>query len=700
MKKRLMGLLLSLLMLLSLLPAAAFAEEPEWSTAASVPASAWPDPAVGWDAAAEAEAAPLECVNPLHGDLETEAARRGGLLASPNTEESPPLGSEAYAATPAEAAKQLRDGLRAGEETIYVRARLPRATYGEDGEHFEEICSLLWSLAMEVSTDGLEGDYLCWKWHQRTIERYSALYDEENVDLTVRFQMTYLGTTADQEAEMAAAADAVIESFGFTAETSAYDKIRTVYDYLTDNVRYASGKAGTPIYHTAYSAMIYGETVCQGYASLLYYMLWRCGVPCRFIAGRGSGADHAWNTVWLRGHWYSVDATWDAGEQGHRWFLRGRDTGFYGTGGVNSHAPFTDAKYQGLYTALVEATAAGDYGVRRAADDGGCTLHSAAETTYVTDSGEVCSWCSVCGQSVTHPLWQGGAALQADKTELLPGETLRLKAVSEGAELARFAIREAAVVDGEYVLGDAVSATEAGSAFKINYTPETEGLYGAVFLGYTGGWGYGSAVAYFEVLSPDWSYTVTEGCAAVTACRVGGSTALIPDTLGGYPVTAVASGAFDGCGDLELVAIPAGVTAVAPGAFSGCTGLTAYYFGGTSDMWDAVAVGENNDPLTRLTGRAMADGPETAAIIALQNLVADGEECVRALCYCAADQAADVCAARYDGAGRFLGVEVRTLTPGGLCELDVPRGEAAALRFFALVGGVPLCASADAPPLA
>lgn len=49
---------------------------------------------------------------------------------------------------------------------------------------------------------------------------------------------------------------------------------------------------------------------------------------------------------------------------------------------------------------------------------------------------------------------------------------------------------------------------------------------------------------------------------------------VIPDTLGGYPVTAISGDAFRNCTGLTSVTIPEGVTSIGGSAFSGCTGLT------------------------------------------------------------------------------------------------------------------------------
>lgn len=72
-----------------------------------------------------------------------------------------------------------------------------------------------------------------------------------------------------------------------------------------------------------------------------------------------------------------------------------------------------------------------------------------------------------------------------------------------------------------------------------------------------------------------YTYTVENEQATITDCDHAVSGELrIPDTLGGYPVTAIGISAFRGCTELTGVTIPQSVTAIADYAFYGCTGLT------------------------------------------------------------------------------------------------------------------------------
>ncbi len=71
----------------------------------------------------------------------------------------------------------------------------------------------------------------------------------------------------------------------------------------------------------------------------------------------------------------------------------------------------------------------------------------------------------------------------------------------------------------------------------------------------------------------DWEYSVADGKATVTKYNGAGGGVVIPETLGGYPVTGLGGSAFQGCATLRSVTIPASVTTIGTEAFDGCENL-------------------------------------------------------------------------------------------------------------------------------
>ncbi len=88
----------------------------------------------------------------------------------------------------------------------------------------------------------------------------------------------------------------------------------------------------------------------------------------------------------------------------------------------------------------------------------------------------------------------------------------------------------------------------------------------------------------------DFTYTVADGGVTVTGYKGGEVVVVIPDTIDGAPVVAIAEGAFADKGNLQALSIPETVEIIGIGALSGCKSLstlrtpvitchTAPYFG-------------------------------------------------------------------------------------------------------------------------
>ncbi len=120
-------------------------------------------------------------------------------------------------------------------------------------------------------------------------------------------------------------------------EASDYEKVKTVFCYLASEVDY---RTGAPENQNILSALLYGETVCQGYASAMQYLLARLGIQAAVVTGEADGTPHAWDLVRMDGEYYYIDPTW------------GNSCYSDGEGG----ARFVDYSYFGLTTEDLEKT--------------------------------------------------------------------------------------------------------------------------------------------------------------------------------------------------------------------------------------------------------------------------------------------------------------------------------------------------------
>lgn len=214
-----------------------------------------------------------------------------------------------------EAVEVARQGLAARQEviTVYVQSETDLGS---------SACYELYDLAIAHTGVPNEGDYL-----RRNMSGCS--YDTETTIEDGIYYYTFTLTpnwlsTAEQEAEVDAAVDALLNELALWDVTN-YEKIQGVYNWVTENVQYDFDNLDDDSYtlkYSTYSAIVQKNTVCQGYATLVYRLLLSLDVDCRLISGMADGENHAWNIVYLDGKYYNVDATWDRDLMGHyRYFL-------------------------------------------------------------------------------------------------------------------------------------------------------------------------------------------------------------------------------------------------------------------------------------------------------------------------------------------------------------------------------------------
>lgn len=115
------------------------------------------------------------------------------------------------------------------------------------------------------------------------------------------------------------------------------------------------------------------------------------------------------------------------------------------------------------------------------------------------------------------------------------------------------------------------------------------------------------------------TYSVSDGKVTITDCDTSATgTLTIPATIGGYPVTTIATSAFADCTGLTAITIGENVTAIGTAAFSGCTGLSS------------VAVAEGN-PVYHSDGNCLIETSSKTVIAGCKNSVIPADGSVTAI---------------------------------------------------------------------
>lgn len=139
------------------------------------------------------------------------------------------------------------------------------------------------------------------------------------------------------------------------------EKALALHEYLTLHAYYtdkSSFKLGS---YCAYSPLVEGRAVSQGYALAYKLLLGRAGIESEIVsASTTGGRGHYWNIVKLNGKWYHIDVAWDDAD---------------GTKNVND-------RYEDMGYSLHDYFLQSDEGIRRTHPKWGQLEQSADDSTY------------------------------------------------------------------------------------------------------------------------------------------------------------------------------------------------------------------------------------------------------------------------------------------------------------------------------
>ena len=138
-----------------------------------------------------------------------------------------------------------------------------------------------------------------------TAFKYQYAPTGQTAEITLSFNVA-ANNIDESKAEFDAAVKPILDAtYGYYTD---YEKEKITHDMLIGQVKY---DLNAPMNQSAYSALVYGRSVCAGYARAFQHILQQLKIPCYYVTGY-AGQNHAWNIVKLDdGEYYNVDSTWD-----------------------------------------------------------------------------------------------------------------------------------------------------------------------------------------------------------------------------------------------------------------------------------------------------------------------------------------------------------------------------------------------------
>lgn len=124
----------------------------------------------------------------------------------------------------------------------------------------------------------------------------------------LEFTPTYT-KTAEEVAQFRSQVDVSVQEMLANAPQDGddYAKVKYAYETIINKADYNTQAEEN---QNIISVFLNGETVCQGYANAMQYLLDQLGVQSFVVKGNANAEAHAWNIVRIDGEYYYLDATW------------------------------------------------------------------------------------------------------------------------------------------------------------------------------------------------------------------------------------------------------------------------------------------------------------------------------------------------------------------------------------------------------
>lgn len=188
------------------------------------------------------------------------------------------------------------------EGMFWVEERIDVSAYRLSAEEFGEVLQKVLNGSPELFYVGKRYAY----WLDRSGEYVAGFVPsyEFNGNKMEPEEISQMKTTFEE------VADFVLSTVD--PEWSDLEKALYIHDYLASQYEYdtRSPESDTdPCHYDAYSLIVDGRAVCQGYSLAYLYFMKRLGIPCSTVPS--DEMHHMWNQVQIDGEWYHVDVTQD-----------------------------------------------------------------------------------------------------------------------------------------------------------------------------------------------------------------------------------------------------------------------------------------------------------------------------------------------------------------------------------------------------
>ncbi len=160
------------------------------------------------------------------------------------------------------------------------------------------------------------GSYTFTAWENTTGQRYAELDSITDVEVSLADEFQpFIRPSIYCDYDASSKSTKLANDLTADAQNEG-DVLRSIYDWIVDDIAYNEGKAAQLADATGYlpspdATIDEGSGICFDYASLAAAMLRSQGIPCKIITGYVSPVNiyHAWNMVYIDGTW--VDARID-----------------------------------------------------------------------------------------------------------------------------------------------------------------------------------------------------------------------------------------------------------------------------------------------------------------------------------------------------------------------------------------------------